>query len=214
MGRLGNSIASAVEANKNDLPMPKTIDCIFRISIGIRVLGTARIVVKVWDLIRHLTLTLPNIIKPRKLVISYVFTFIVFKFCLTHHPVTRPLRQTCTHLSEGERSTASSEWVISGVVSRRVRTSSVVNYLLGYRENPESIDERSIDELFSKVLANSPRSTYPWIEIDVPSDSHAIHFHATKSPKIAWKGSNRTKIKNTSTLDALGSNKNDDEALW
>ena len=91
---------------------------------------------------------------------------------------------------------------------------SVVNYLLGYRENPESIDERSIDESFLKVLANSPRSTYPWIEIDVPSDSHAIHFHATKYPKIAWKGSNRTKIKNTSTLDPLGRNKNDDEALW
>ena len=62
---------------------------------------------------------------------------------------------------------------------------SVVNYLLGYRENLELIDKRSIDELFSKVLANSPRSTYFWIKIDVPLDSHMIHFHATKSPKIA-----------------------------
>jgi len=47
---------------------------------------------------------------------------------------------------------------------------SIVHYLLGYRENPESIDERSIDESFSMVLANSRRSTYPWIEIDVPED--------------------------------------------
>ena len=96
---------------------------------------------------------------------------------------------------------------------RHPHVASVVNYLLGYRENPESIDKRSIDESFSKVLANSPRSTYPWIEIDVPLDSHTIHFHGTKSPKIAWKGSNRAKIENTSTLDALGSNKNDDEEL-
>ena len=58
-----------------------------------------------------------------------------------------------------------------GSVSSFQASFSVVNYLLGYRENPESIDERSIDESFSKVLANSPRSTYPWIEIDVPFDS-------------------------------------------
>ena len=36
---------------------------------------------------------------------------------------------------------------LNGVVA----VGSVVNYLLGYRENPESIDERSIDESFSKV---------------------------------------------------------------
>jgi hypothetical protein len=53
---------------------------------------------------------------------------------------------------------------------------SVVHYLLGYRENPETIGERSIDESFSMVLANSPRSTYPWIEIDVPLDFQGDPF--------------------------------------
>ena len=94
------------------------------------------------------------------------------------------------------------------------RGGSVVNYLLEYQENPESINERSIDESFSKVLANSPRLMYPKIKIDVPLDSHMIHFYVIKSPKIAWKGSNRTKIKNIFTLDAFRSNKNDDKALW
>ena len=70
------------------------------------------------------------------------------------------------------------------------------------------IDRRKIDRrVIFKGLGKQSK-------IDVPSDSHAIHFHATKYPKIAWKGSNRTKIKNTFTLDALGRNKNDDEALW
>ena len=51
-------------------------------------------------------------------------------------------------------------------------------------------------------------------KIDVLLDSHVIHFHATKSPKTAWKDSNRTKIKNTSTLDAIGSNKMTMKSLY
>jgi hypothetical protein len=79
--------------------------------------------------------------------------------------------------------------------SRAKYLTSVVHYLLGYRENPESIGERSIDESFSTVLANSPRSRYLWIEIDLPLDSHEIHFSGNRPPKMAQKGSNRTQIK-------------------
>jgi len=70
-----------------------------------------------------------------------------------------------------------------GALAPLVAVLSVVHYLLGYQANPESIGERSIDESFSMVLANSPKSTYPGIEIDVPSASSAIHFSGAEGLK-------------------------------
>jgi hypothetical protein len=45
------------------------------------------------------------------------------------------------------------------------------NHVHGLWIRSESIDERSIEESFSTFLTNSPRSTYPWIKIDVLLDS-------------------------------------------
>ena len=85
---------------------------------------------------------------------------------------------------------------------------SVVNYLLGYRENPESIDERSIDEVFFKGLGKQSK-------IDVPLDRDRRTLGFPRDPfswdSISQNSLEGTKIKNRSTLNALESNKNDDE---